>query len=495
VKDKFSKILHKSPLTSIILTSIVFFLTLLPLPKITIGCIALYFLTCGSQLFLGIYEKLDFNIIKMEKKKRKTSKAIINWGDYAQLGLILTPVAYLLAPIIGWIYFILCAAPFSKSLLILTTRLLSRKNIHKATLSELECYRPEVAVYVTGMREVAYQINQWLPVLERMNVKIMIIAREGSIFDDMPDTSIPVFTAKDQRELEILLGECASLKTVLYPANTMKNVQALRHSHLNHYFINHGESDKAVNQSKFMMAYDKLLLAGPLSEKRLRNAGLPLRNDQVEFVGRPQAELLLDTANSTPEIKTVLYAPTWEGYVKNVDYSSIGPLGYEFCKQLLESGRYTFLFKPHPYTGKVSGKKTRDLDKLKALCERHGAQICSDDASLHELMNQSDILICDISSVLNEYLVTKKPILLCKTSRAENGSFLEEFPSSRAATVIETGQDVTRIIAGIENRDEQREERARIRRASLGEFTEGALARFAQVLDDSVANKASGEEG
>lgn len=491
-KDRSSGIFAKNPLAPVILTSVIYFLSLFAMAEITIGSVALLYLVCSFQLFLGIHEKLDFAIVKMEKKKNRTDETLMKWGDHARLGLALTPVAYLLAPVIGWIYFFLYVIAFSRSLWVLATRLLTRKSIYKAALKDLESYQPEVAVYVTGMREVAYQINQWLPVLERVHVNIMIVAREGGIFDDMPETSILVFTAKGQRELEVLLSECATMKTVLYPANTMNNVQALRHSHLNHYFINHGESDKAVNQSKFMMAYDKLLLAGPLSKQRLQDAGLPLRDGQVEFVGRPQAEILLDAVDDISQIKTILYAPTWEGYVRNVDYSSISPLGHELCKQLLESGKYRLLFKPHPYTGRVSGKKARYLEKIKTLCEQHGVPVYGDEASLHELMNQSDLLICDISSVLNEYLITRKPIMLCKTDGKDEESFLEAFPSSRAATMIEEGHHVLEIIADIESRDEQQAERDRVRRESLGEFPEGALARFAQVLESSVSNKPIG---
>lgn len=491
IKKAFN-IFHRSYLVPIAATSLVFYGSVFVASDITIGSVTIFFMTCALQLVLGLYEKLDFTFVKMEKKTKTTNAAVMKWGRGAQVWLALTPLAYVLAPVIGWLYWLLFAGFFSSSWLALVTRLLMRKRIRKDAINNLKCYQPEVAVYVTGMREVAYQINQWLPVLERLDNKVMVIAREGSIFDDMPDTPLPVFTAMGQRELEVLLGQCASLKSVLYPANTMKNVQALRHFRLNHYFINHGESDKAVNQSKFMMAYDKLLVAGPLSEQRLRDAGLPLRDSQIEYVGRPQAELLLNTVDKITSIKTILYAPTWEGYVKDVDYSSIGSHGHELCKRLIESGRYRLLFKPHPYTGKVSAEKARWLDRITVLCKQQGAEIYGNETPLHELMNQSDLLICDVSSVLNEYLITRKPILLCKAKGRERTAFLEEFPSSHAATIIEDGQDVLSLIEDIEQHDERREERARIRHDSLGEFPEGAMMRFSQVVQESVRDGITG---
>ncbi|MDR5902781.1 CDP-glycerol glycerophosphotransferase family protein [Halomonas icarae] len=498
LSHKIIKIFGEKWLGPIILTSLVFFLSLFGLKEITVACVALFFMVCGFQLLLGVYDKLDFSIVRIERKKRRTERVLLKWGVHARFSLALAPVFYLLSPVVAWVYLALHIIVFSKVLVRLAARIINRKKIYKNTLIDLEGYQPEIAVYVTGMREVAYQINQWLPVLERQNVKVMIIAREAIIFDDMPDTPIPVFTAKSQRELEILLGECSSMRTVLYPANTMKNVQALRYFKLNHYFINHGESDKAVNQSKFLMAYDKLLLAGPLSKRRLQDAGLPLRDDQIEYVGRPQAELLLEAVSDegVADVNTILYAPTWEGYVKNVDYSSIGPLGYELCKDILESGQYKLLFKPHPYTGKVSGKKKQELERIKSLFEHHDVPVYDDNASLHKLMNESDLLICDISSVLNEYLITKKPIILCNVDKKEKNEFLEEFPSARAATLLDLGQEVLDVIQGIATKDEQRQERAHVRSESLGDFPEGAMTRFSKVLENSLSeqSKSTGEE-
>src|SRR5699024_7020044 len=135
-----------------------------------------------------------------------------------------------------------------------------------------------------------------------------------------------------------------------------------RHYRLNHFFINHGESDKAVNQSKLLMAYDRILVGGPLAERRLRSAGLPVRPGQVIHVGRPQAEMLLrERRATTGAIRTILYAPTWEGFKESVDYSSIGRFSHQMLQPLWRQSDYKILFKPHPYVGLRDKQRRRAL--------------------------------------------------------------------------------------------------------------------------------------
>ncbi|MCK2183033.1 CDP-glycerol glycerophosphotransferase family protein [Halomonas getboli] len=479
-----SKQAKKQSVAPLMLTSSTFFLATLVNQAATVESVFLFFSVCAFQFLVGSYEKIYYALVKLEVKNKKTNRMADAWGWKACVGAGLLPLIDLWSPIFSWLCFFALVIVFRQAGADLFLSFLKRKEIKEASVNYLANYQPEIAVYVTGMKEVAYQVNQWIPVLEKLNKHVLIITRESNVYDDITNTHIPVVTAKTQLELEAILGAHTSIKKVLYPANTMKNVQALRYSHLQHCFINHGESDKAVNQSKVLMAYDKLLLAGPLSEQRLRDGGIPLRDGQVEYVGRPQAELLLDSVDKVAGIKKVLYAPTWEGYVKNVDYSSIDELGYKICKQLLESDKYEVLFKPHPYTGKVSLRKKQYLEKIKALFKYYNATVYDDGTPIYDLMNQSDVLICDVSSVLNEYLVTKKPILLCKMGTQSDGKFVSEFPSARAATLISEKADVLSVLHQIEERDECYQERKLVRRESLGEFPEGALVHFTQAVEN-----------
>ncbi|AEG31698.1 CDP-glycerol:poly(glycerophosphate) glycerophosphotransferase [Thiomicrospira cyclica ALM1] len=403
--------------------------------------------------------------------------------------LILTPILLFIDLMLSYVFVLTAILLTSYYFAYLALRLIQRKQLKGESLKLLKKTNPKVAIYISGLEGVAYQVNQWLPVLEKMAIPAIIIVREKSIYKGMKPTPIPTFYARAQIDVETLISNAPTLKTVLYPANTMKNVQALRFYHLNHYFINHGESDKAVNQSKLLMAYDKLLVGGPLAEKRLREAGLPIRDGQIEHVGRPQAELFLEQIEQPQPIKTLLYAPTWEGFVDNVNYSSINELGYDMVKTIINTQKYKLIFKPHPYTGRKQAKNAQYLKRILQLCKENNVDIHLPDSSaeLHDLMNQSDALITDISSVLNEYLITNKPIILCNTKHYPLEEMNQEFPSTQAAYVLNDGKEIDKLLTTIDQQDTMQAIRYAIRTASLCDFKDSAFDQFTRVIKLDLA--------
>lgn len=446
--------------------------------SVTSFTIAVFALVCGLQFLTGKSNELEYYLSGLEVKEDYRENPVGKYSQKINFAVSLLPLLtsqlglYVLPVILLYIMASLIAVwP-------VIHKLFNRKKIRARAVKVLEAECPTVAVYVTGMKGVAYQINQWLPVLEKLEQPVIIILREADIFSEMLPTDILTVTARTQIDLEAILGGGTSVKKVLYPANTMKNVQALRYYHLDHIFINHGESDKAVNQSKLLMAYDYLFVAGQLSEDRLKAAGLPLREGQVVHVGRPQAEMVLEYNNKVEEIQTILYAPTWEGYVKSVDYSSIGELGYNLCRDIISDKRYNLIFKPHPYTGSTSTVHRRWLNKIRNLCEKNEVPVLSATESIHEAMNLSDVLVCDISSVLNDYLVTGKPILLCNTQMLDSEILYTLYPTSTAANLFDIEDNIIDLIEVINQSDPLKKERASARVYSLGHFNLDALSKF-----------------
>lgn len=200
-------------------------------------------------------------------------------------------------------------------------------------------------------------------------------------------------------------------------------------------------------------------------------------------MGRPQAEILLDKINAPKEIKTILYAPTWEGFVDDVNYSSVEESGFQKIKSIIESGKYKLIFKPHPYTGSRNEETRVWLHEMEQVCKENDVEVVDKMVPIHELMNRSDALITDISSVLNEFLVTQKPIFLFNVKKKDGESLYSEFPSSRASYVIEENSNMLAMIDAVSESDSLFDIRNSVKKDSLSEFPEGSARRFISFVE------------
>jgi hypothetical protein len=350
---------------------------------------------------------------------------------------------------------------------------------------QLEIHRPQVVLYLSGISGTAYQGNMWIPVMEKLNAKIAIVARERHILEKLIPTSVPIFYMTSMRELEFL--EKVGVRTVLYPANTQKNTHMMRFASMNHFFINHGESDKVVNQSKFLMGYDKLLVAGPLAEKRLHDAGIPLRPGQVVHVGRPPVQLLLKRPPHLPStIRTILYAPTWEGFVEAANYSSVSEFGLTLLKNLISANRWKIVFKPHPLTGTKNPSTKRALREATELCERARVEVAGGDCSIYNLMNEADLMVTDISSTIPDFLFTMKPMVLANVAALPHKEFRKQYPSTCATYILDAPESASSLVSKIDTSDELLPQRKATSHHILGGSPETSVASFNRVITDSL---------
>lgn len=442
------------------------------------------------QSTLPYYGLVNSRVASIERMAPGERIGLPPYSKWLPLILSTSPLIFLYNSILAMLIVTgvwLSIAPYIYKLFV---RKVKKEDILNNNLTQLHEYSPQLVIYVSGLAKVAYQINQWLPVLERLHVKPLVLIRERRIVRGINDTEIPIFYARTMVDVETIYDAAGDgLSVVLYPANTMKNVQSLRHSRLQHYFINHGESDKSVNQSKLLMAYDKLLVGGPLAEQRLRDSGLPVRHGQIEYVGRPQAEILLDQKKEGKEIETILYAPTWEGFVEDADYCSVREFGLSVISELASTGDYKLIIKLHPYTGHRNVEVREAMQNMKKFVADLDSVEWIDAAEpIHECMNRSDLLITDISSVLNEYLVTRKPMVLMNVRNDSPQTLQDLFPSTRACYVMNKGGSITELINDISLNDSKECDRQEVRRLSLGEFPEGALQRFENIILETVGD-------
>ncbi|MEU2874659.1 hypothetical protein ABZ769_36685 [Streptomyces olivoreticuli] len=239
-------------------------------------------------------------------------------------------------------------------------RLPRPRQIVRETEQWLRAYAPEVILYFSGDRSTAYQVNMWLPVLESIQARPLILVRERHLVTLLAPTTTPLLCVPDNDTI-VNLDLPDSVKGALYPTNTGRNIHFHRRPEFRHVFIGHGDSDKTPSTNPVIRFYNEVWVAGRGHQERLTRAGLGIPEENIVHVGRPQLDAVAardslpapQFALAEQRIPTVLYAPTWEGWADSPGATSLLEAGERIVRQLLYSrSPVRLLYRPHPYTGR-----------------------------------------------------------------------------------------------------------------------------------------------
>ena len=293
----------------------------------------------------------------------------------------------------------------------------------------------------------AYQLGQWLPVLEVLHERhqVGIVVRDAdSALVLGAATSLPVFTAPSLQELTALYDDLDA-KVVLYCNNSVLNFQSLINGRMLHVHINHGESDKQSMASNNAKAYDRVFVAGEAAVQRHAAGLLEFDLDRLVRIGRPQLDLHPAPLLAPSSRRTVLYAPTWEGDAEYNDYTSVDTIGRDIVRAVLAVPDVRIVYKPHPkvVTSRTPGVRYAHQDILAmvgAAARSHpeAGHRSITDGDILALMPDCDAMVTDVSSVGLDwlYLRTDRPLFI--TDRLHDAERLRrEIPVSRCADVID----------------------------------------------------------
>ena len=360
-------------------------------------------------------------------------------------------------------------------------------------------HRISVVAYFADDPTRVYQLLQWLPVLEKLDEvhAVGIVTREPATAEIVRQrTTLPVVVAVEFPEL-VARYEELDPKVALYCNNSMRNFQSLLNNRVLHAHINHGESDKQSMVSNNAKAYDRVFVAGEAAVQRHRASLMEFDETRLVRIGRPQLDLRPAPVLAPTELRTVLYAPTWEGDAEYNDYTSVDLLGPEIVRAILALPAVRLVYKPHP-------KVTTSLTPAIATGHRAVLRLLADAASRdpeagHVALTQGDILavmpscdamITDVSSVGLDwlYLRTDKPIFI--TDRHHDAERLRhDVPVSRCADVVDsTNLDaLTQLLAERLRHDEHRMARAAMRHYYFDDIVVGeSTTRFIAAVDELV---------
>nr|WP_207915151.1 CDP-glycerol glycerophosphotransferase family protein [Micromonospora sp. 15K316] len=308
--------------------------------------------------------------------------------------------------------------------------------------------RPEVALYFAGPAKDVYQANMWLAPLEATGRRAVVLLRHEDAFRALADTRMPVVCVP--AGVDFMNLDFSSVRVALYAANVGANIHLLREPGVKHVFVGHGDSDKQASVNPYSKVYDEVWVAGPAGRERYARADVGVLDRDIVEVGRPQlAGVHTFGSGATGRRFTVLYAPTWEGWLDDdPHHTSLVAMGERIVSGLL-AANVRVIYKPHPLTGSRWKKAQAANDRIVAMIRAAGGQAdatsLAGDAhlvvtgrvpALFDCFNVTDLLISDVSSVVSDFVQSQRPYVVANPAGLPEEEFRRSFPTARAAYLL-----------------------------------------------------------
>jgi CDP-Glycerol:Poly(glycerophosphate) glycerophosphotransferase len=383
------------------------------------------------------------------------------------------PFVYLLLGVVCLGLVIGTLVPISRALLH-NLRMPSETVRLAALTAALRKQHPEILVHFNARAGSAYAITEWMTVLERLavdhRVVIVTVDRQPWHFDTIPATSIPLVHLVGAEAIEYVVEQVPTLAVALYPRNTSPNKNLLRVPGLYDVYIGHGESDKAEAVNPATRAFDEIWIAGEAARARYLDANIGVHENQLRITGRPQVGELLELAALTipgPK-KSVVYAPTWEGYYAEDGYSSIVTHGAQVVATLLERDDVRVTYLPHPALGTLNGRFADASDSMVSRLRHSGGRsvIAGTLSERYAVLAAADVLVTDVGSDLVDFLALDRPYFVVND-----------------ASIVTLGDDVGRSLAA----PEKDPARQKLALRYLGDLSTPPIDRFLAEVDRTLA--------
>jgi UDP-N-acetylglucosamine 2-epimerase len=233
-------------------------------------------------------------------------------------------------------------------------------------------------------------------------------------------------------------------------------------------FYEHGTSDKRYEGGNSIAIdklgkYDYLLLSGPKNKQRLEDTGIKRNQDSLIETGCLRFDDYLGnkfTREKTADLlnikdrdrKNILYAPTWK-----FGNGTFKEYAHYFINNLTDE--YNLILRPH-YHDRRYGHFLYWISKLKGKKNLYFSR--PQDVLLHDTYSAfavSDLLISDISSVIYEYLITQKPIVLIENDFEQRHTMPKEMDIVPHVDHFKKGKDLLSIIENNLNSEKQQQQK------------------------------------
>ena len=321
-------------------------------------------------------------------------------------------------------------------------------------------------------------VDMWIEPLSSLQNSWFVVLRERSHLNFFKSSERPnaVFI-ENGNQLASVLPENADL--IFYANNGQKNRFMMNAKpSATHIQLLHGDSDKPPSYSPLSNNYDYLFVAGQMAIDRYRNHGIDISADKFKIVGRPQVRSIETTA--TPKsIKTVGYMPTWKGFFEDTQFSSLDRAGTITRTVVQRLSGANLLFKPHPMSFKDPSWKQIKRDVLSQISQN--GRVASPSETPFDIMNASDVLITDISSVMIDYLYSGRPLIVV-LPKGFDDSDAWRYPSLAAAYLVDADlNNLEDIITLAATEDPMQAKRMEIRNQAFGDIDKRPGEAFKEV--------------
>lgn len=268
-----------------------------------------------------------------------------------------------------------------------------------------------------GKGVTGFHLDIWMPYLRGSRYRYAIMAGEDGFSAAVRDkiASLPnCVILEPYEQAKSWLKLCPSFRGFLYIGTKAENFRVVNSfGGKQHIWLGHGESDKVYNAFRTASLYDSMFLARYEAVRRYPRAIRRWVAAGACAIGTP----ILDGAVKDPwtrprPIRSILYAPTWEGHSERADYQSLESVGPALINALPELTRrgITVVMRPHPSTGARRPELRAIRDAIFEAGAIRGSEKAAD-------FGAADIMLSDISGVTAEFLFTEKPTIMPVTPR------------------------------------------------------------------------------
>lgn len=319
--------------------------------------------------------------------------------------------------------------------------------------------RYQAALYFADSAVNAYQIRQWYEPFRRLSqhVPVVVIVRNPETAVALrTECPLPIFFGQSISAIESML-DTQDIRSVFYVNQNIRNFQMMRFNEPAHIFISHGESEKAYMWSNQLKAYDFVFAAGEAARDRLaKNLSRYDAAARTCLIGRPQIDVQYPTpVTMNPRFKTVLYAPTWEGDRPSMAYGSVSSHGVPMLKDLISSGEFNIIFRPHPRSGMNDAAYKANVDSIREMFATATASdsptyLFDESTSWGWQWSSADICVTDISAVAYDWMATGKPMMVTKPAnshaKVDDSPALLRVPSLSAELADRASKSVSEVL-------------------------------------------------